>query len=163
MVLDYLVEQYTGILGKVLIPLTDNIKGNALEYAMTRFTTDVAYSNNVVPKFYDRLREIESAIATAKLGRPVKGYEGLYAKDVFTETNEAMTYLRKVHDEVDKMTDDEFKKLKESTSKESKADLSKVSKADFKRSIKLRIVQLAELANKEYDRQKAIMKETLKK
>jgi hypothetical protein len=73
-----------------LIPLTDNVKGNGLSNFDNAFTTDVAYSNIVVPKFYDRLKEMQSAIATIEAGRPVKEYFGINAKPVFDSVNKKM-------------------------------------------------------------------------
>lgn len=151
MVLDYLIQQYTGVIGKYAVPATDSIKGNALEHVMKSFTTDVAYSNNVVPKFYDRKREMESAIATAKAGKPVKGYKGLNAKPVFDKASEIMSELRTLHDSIDKMPQNQFNEIKESASKQLDTDLKSLTRKEFKRALKIQMVRIAEYANYIYD------------
>lgn len=163
MVLDYLIQQYTGLIGKLVIPMTDNIKGNGFSSFNNTFTTDVAYSNNVVPKFYDRLREMESAIATAKAGRPVKGYKGLNAKPVFDKINNEMKDIRKLHDTIDKISDTEFEKVKSEVSKTLGVDMKNLNKEQFKRALKLEIVRRAEYANKVYDEESKKLEDYMNK
>ncbi len=153
MVIDYLIEQYTGIIGKTLIPATDNIEGNALEYLVSSFTSDIAYSNNVVPKFYDRLNEMESALATIKAGRPVKGYKGLNSKPTFDLVSENMKVLIMLYDEVDNLSDKDFAELKKQVGSDLQIDLSRLDKKSFKRALKLKILDDADKANKVYDQE----------
>lgn len=142
MIIDYVIGQYTGIIGKVAIPMTDDVKGNGFEFAIRSFTTDVAYSNNVVPKFYDRLKSMESVIDTVKFGRMPKNPKQVAAYPMYKETNEAIKELRALHDQLDKMDADTYAAITKDVS---------ISKEKFKRLLKLEILKMAEQANKTYD------------
>ncbi len=142
MIIDYLLKQYTGVIGKTLIPATDNIKGNTFENFTSSFTSDVAYSNNVVSKFYDRYRSMQSAISTLKFGRDTKNAEEALLNDTFKNTSDAMKELRSLHDQIDNMEKSEY---------EATFANSGLSKDEAKRVIKLEILRIADEANKKYN------------
>jgi hypothetical protein len=58
--LDYLVQQYSGFIGQIVIPAMSK-NDTVVDSLGKRISADVRYSNNVISKFYDRKDELEKA------------------------------------------------------------------------------------------------------
>lgn len=144
MVIDYLMLQYTGVIGKTLIPMTDDVKGNGLDYAKRTFSTDVAYSNDVVNKFYDRYDDIKKIESTAKAGRQPKNPEMIVARDLYSTAHDAIGELSSLYIAIDSMSDEEFEETYIEFSKD-------MTKAEARRMVKLSILELADKTNDYYD------------
>jgi hypothetical protein len=147
MIMDYLMMQYTGSIGKFLIPMTDDVKGNGLDYIKRTFTTDVAYSNDVVRKFYDRYDSIKKIESTVKAGRRPKDPEVIVMRDIYKTAHDAIGELSSLYIAIDSMSDEEFKVMDSEFSKE-------MTKAETRRMIKLSIVEIADRVNQMYDESK---------
>ncbi len=145
MIIDYILKQYTGVIGKLAIPMTDDIKGNALGYVKQAFTTDVAYSNNDVRKFYDRLDSMKSIVATAKFGREFKGINEMKAYELYQIAYDSIKELSAIYEQIDKMSDKDYAKVTKDL------EVIGMSRDDVKRLIKLEILNVAEFSNKQYD------------
>ena len=141
MVLDYLFKQYTGVLGKSIIPATDDTEGNALEFMQRSFTTDVAYSNNVVNKFYERYDEMKKSLDTLKFGRESKGTNKLIAWGMYSDVYESINGLSALHESISELSDADFK-----------ATYGEKEKEQVLRFIKLQMLEMADKANLYYDK-----------
>lgn len=79
MVLQYLAEQYTGFLGKTVIPMITKDKNTgemaginaAIRATQKRFTTDPLVSNQVSNVFYEGFNEIKTVVDAVNAGKPV--------------------------------------------------------------------------------------------
>lgn len=58
--IDYLIQQYTGIIGQVLLPATTETTTVA-DSIKRKMTTDLAFSNKVVNEFYENKEKLDSA------------------------------------------------------------------------------------------------------
>lgn len=58
--IDYIIQQYTGIIGQILIPATtENM--TVLEALSRKVTTDMAYSNDKINDFYETKQKLDAA------------------------------------------------------------------------------------------------------
>lgn len=141
MILDYILKQNTGIVGKIVVPLTDSVKGNEAEWIFRSFLADSAYSNKEVSTFYDNLNKAQKAYNTIKMGRDSKNENDIVALKGYKEAYQNIKKLNELHDELDSNYE-----LFKALSKETGID----NKKDLKRWLKLSAAKIAEDTNAMY-------------
>ena len=112
--IDYIIDQYTGIIGDIVLPLTTPSESAVEELFFRRTTSDVAYSNDRTQQFYDALVKLETAhyaftqkeILTEDYDE--RAYE--YFKERNGKLNESWAYIRAV-DSSDEYTREEKSKI----------------------------------------------------
>ncbi len=156
MAIDYIINQYSGFLGKIIIPATDDLRGNAFDFLGRAFTTDTAYSNNIVSEFYDTLEEMDKQKTTYTSNRKVKGYYSSELHEKFKDSAEKMKGLYNIKDELvlldQKKGEEREKAIKEFKKKYGIPASEEFEIDTFGRIIQFNIRTQAELANKEYDK-----------
>lgn len=112
--IDYLIQQYTGIIGQVVIPST--AKGKSLGSSFKqKVTTDVAYSNDVVNEYYEAKEKLDTAYTTYNAtGKMSKDFDPV-ARYRYNQVNKEVSYLWK---EINSIKENPKYSLKEKQEKE---------------------------------------------
>jgi hypothetical protein len=95
--IDYLLDQYSGVIGDFLLPLTADTKKQEsfLETTFSSLITDPTYSNKLSSKFYDMYDEIDWADDT------LENYQ------IKKHLDKVKDQINKLYDEIDKINEDE--------------------------------------------------------
>jgi len=89
--IDYLLDQYLGVIGDIALPLTTDSESAIEELLLRRMTTDPIYSNDEIQKFYDEFTNLETAhYALTKKGVMTEHYDKR-AYEFFKDRNSTMS------------------------------------------------------------------------
>lgn len=132
---DYLIRSYTGVIGQLGIPALSE-GGSVKETLIRQVTADPVYSNDVVTKFYDKKKKLDTSASDAK-------YTGGQAE---SQDEKFRKLYGKIGDTISD-TRDKMRKIEKNPA------LTPEAKKEQLRGMQAAIVTMADIANKSTDEQ----------